>query len=105
MTIFLMIVGMGLVTFCLRLSFLALSGRWQLPLLLQRALYFVPVAILVALIVPDLIFIAGSYDLSLSNGRVIAAVVAALVAWRFKNVLLTLGVGMGLLYAFQALFG
>jgi branched-subunit amino acid transport protein len=105
MSIFLMIVGMGLVTFCLRLSFLALSGRWQLPLLLQRALYFVPVSILVALIVPDLIFIAGSYDWSLSNGRVVAAGLAALVAWRFKNVLLTLGVGMGLLYTFQALFG
>lgn len=105
MSILIMIVGMGVATFCLRLSFLALSGRWQLPLLAQSALSFVPVTILVALIVPDLIFIAGSYSWSLSNGRVVAALCAALAAWRFKNVLLTLGVGMGVLYAFQALFG
>lgn len=105
MNLLLLIAGMAVVTMALRLSFLALSGRWQLPLLAQRALYFVPVSVLVALTLPDLIFIAGSYDWSLGNGRIVAAVAATFVAWRFKNVLLTLVVGMGLLYTFQALFG
>jgi branched-subunit amino acid transport protein len=46
----------------------------------------------------------GSYDWSLANGRVIAALCAAFVAWKFKNVLLTMSVGMATLFAIQALF-
>lgn len=99
------IVGMALVTFAVRFSFIGLAGRWSLPELVQRSLQFVPVAMLVAIIVPDLVFLQGSYALSLANGRVIAALVAALVAWKTNSVILTIVVGMLVLFGVQALSG
>jgi branched-subunit amino acid transport protein len=39
---------------------------------------------------------------SLGNTRLVAGALAALVAWRTKNVLLTIGVGMAALWILQA---
>jgi len=43
-------------------------------------------------------------DLSLGNFRLLAGLVGALVAWRTRNVLLTLAAGMLALWGLQALF-
>ena len=45
----------------------------------------------------------GPLDISLSNVRLLAGLAATLVAWRTKNVLLTIGVGMAALWILQAL--
>ncbi|MBS3966566.1 MAG: AzlD domain-containing protein [Truepera sp.] len=101
--IWLAILGMGLITFGLRLSFLALSGRLAAPDWLTRALRFVPVAVLTALVVPAIIYREGVLSLSLSNERLIAGLLAAIVAWRTRSVLATLAVGMGGVWLLQAL--
>lgn len=101
--IWLAILGMGLITFGLRLSFLALSGRLAAPDWLTRALRFVPVAVLTALVVPAIIYREGVLSLSLSNERLIAGLLAAIVAWRTRSVLATLVVGMGGVWLLQAL--
>jgi branched-subunit amino acid transport protein len=101
--IWLAILGMGLVTFGLRLSFLALSGRLAVPDWLTRALRFVPVAVLTALVVPAIIYREGALSLSLDNERLIAGLLAAIVAWRTRSVLATLAVGMGGVWLLQAL--
>lgn len=93
----------GLLTYALRLSFIAGWRYLRLPPLLRRALRFVPVAVLVALIVPDLLRPAGSVDLTLDNHRLIAGLLAMAVAWRTRNVLLTIGVGMAALLVLQAI--
>jgi len=87
----------------LRLSFLALSGRLAAPDWLTRALRFVPVAVLTALVVPAIIYREGVLSLSLSNERLIAGLLAAIVAWRTRSVLATLAVGMGGVWLLQAL--
>lgn len=91
----------GAITFAYRLSFIALLERLSAPTLLGRALRFVPVAALTAIIAPDLLIHNGVIDLSLLNDRLIAGCVAILVAWRTKNTLLTIGVGMAALWALQ----
>lgn len=101
--IWLAILGMGLVTFGLRLSFLALSGRLAAPDWLTRALRFVPVAVLTALVVPAIIYREGALSLSLDNERLIAGLLAAIVAWWTRSVLATLAVGMGGVWLLQAL--
>ncbi|MBS3932911.1 MAG: AzlD domain-containing protein [Truepera sp.] len=101
--IWLAILGMGLITFGLRLSFLALSGRLAAPDWLTRALRFVPVAVLTALVVPAIIYREGALSLSLDNERLIAGLLAAIVAWRTRSVLATLAVGMGSVWLLQAL--
>ncbi len=92
----------GLITFATRLSFIALLGRVETPPLLTRALRFVPPAVLSAIIFPELLVRDGALRLSPGNARLVAGVIAAAVAWRTRNVLLTIAVGMGALWILQA---
>lgn len=94
----------GLLTFLTRLSFIALFGRWQPPGWLKRALRFVPPAVLSAIIFPEVLARDGVVVMSAENFRLVAALVAALVAWRTRNVILTIGSGMAVLYLLQWLW-
>jgi branched-subunit amino acid transport protein len=47
--------------------------------------------------------LSGVVDLSIGTERLLAGMLAALVAWRTRNVLLTLGVGLVALWILQAL--
>ncbi|MBX3493132.1 MAG: AzlD domain-containing protein [Parvibaculum sp.] len=103
-TLWLTIVAIGIGTFALRFSFIGLSGRLALPEPLTRALRFVPAAVLSAIILPAALRMPeGGLDIALDNPRLIACVLAAGVAWATKSVLATLAVGMGALWALQAL--
>ena len=96
------ILGAGAVTFALRLSFIALLGRIRVPPYLGRALRFVPAAVLTAMVIPLLFYEDGALEVWLGNERLLAGLVAALIAWRTRNVLLTLGGGMATLWILQA---
>jgi branched-subunit amino acid transport protein len=100
-SVWLIILFMGLVTFAIRLSVIGLSDKMELPALLRRGLRFVPPAVLSAIIAPDVLLREGQLDVSLGNVRLLAGVLAALVAWRTKNVLLTIAVGMAALWISQ----
>lgn len=102
MNMWLTILGAGAITFAIRLSLIALMGRVQVPPLIQQALRFVPPAVLSAIIFPELLMRNGAPDVSSGNTRLLAGVLAALVAWRTKNVLLTIGAGMAALWVLQA---
>jgi branched-subunit amino acid transport protein len=93
----------GLLTFALRLSFIIAQERIPMPALLKRALRFVPVAVLVALIVPELLLREGAWAVSLQNTRLLAGLVATGVAWFTRNVFLTIAAGMLALLLLQAL--
>ncbi len=92
----------GLLTFGLRVAFIVGWHRLTMPPLLQRALRFVPIAVLVALVVPDLLLVQG--ELALPNERLLAGLVAIAVAWRTRNVLLTIASGMASLLLLQMLW-
>jgi branched-subunit amino acid transport protein len=104
MNFWLIVIASGLVTYAIRLSFLAGADRLHLSPIWRRALRFVPIAVLTALIVPDLLFREGIFSLSLDNHRLIASMIAIAVAWRTGNTLLTIGAGMAALLALQRLF-
>lgn len=91
----------GAITFAYRASFIFFLGKLQLPGWLQRALRFVPVAALTAIIVPELFVRNGAIWVSWQNERLLAGLLAAAVAWWTKNILLTLLLGMGALYLLQ----
>jgi len=101
--LWLTIVGMGLVTYAIRLSVIALLGRVELPPNFQRALRFVPPAVLSAIIFPEILRPGGTFYFSPVNPRLIAGLIAGLVAWRTKNVLLTIAAGMVALWILQAI--
>jgi len=101
-TLWLTILGAGIVTFALRLSFIALLGRVEVPPFLERALRFVPAAVLTAVVVPLLLFENGAPGISLGNERLLAGLVAVLICWRTRSVPLTLVGGMATLWMLQA---
>jgi branched-subunit amino acid transport protein len=101
--LWLTVLGAGAVTFALRLSLIALLGRIRIPPSLGRALRFVPAAVLTAVVIPLLFYENGVLQFSLGNERLLAGLVAALIAWRTRNVLFTLGGGMATLWILQAI--
>ena len=101
MNIWVIMLAGGLLTFAMRLSFIFLFARVKVPDAVRRALRFVPPAVLSALILPALLMPAGRLDLSLDNRRWLAGLVAALVAWATKSVLLTILAGTASLLILQ----
>lgn len=99
--LWLTILAAGLVTYAIRLSFIAAHGRVRMPRWFTRALAFVPVAVLSAIVFPDLLTSGGALNLSPGNARLLAGIAAALVARRTKNVWLTIAVGMLALFLLQ----
>lgn len=97
------IIGMGVITYAVRVSPFLLLERLQLRPTLLQALRFVPTAVLSAIILPEMLMPDGVLALSLSNARLLAGLGAMMVAWYSRNVLWTIGVGMGLLWLLSAL--
>jgi branched-subunit amino acid transport protein len=105
MSVWLTMLFAGLVTFATRLSFIYLLDKIRLPDWFRRGLRFVPAAVLSALILPNLVSRNGALDLGVRNPELTAGLVAILVAWRTKNVLLTILAGMAALLVVRALLG
>ena len=102
-TLWLAMIGLGLLTFLTRLSFIALLHRWQAPLIVRRALRFVPVAVLTAIIIPELVLPNGVLDIQPANPRLLAGLLAAFVAWKTRNVIWTILAGMAFFWLLQFL--
>ena len=94
--------ALALGTFALRYSFIYFFGKVDMPNWLRNALRFVPASVLAALVAPALTYPNGVLDISLTNIRLLAGIGGAIVAWRTKNVLWTIIVGMVLFWILQA---
>jgi branched-subunit amino acid transport protein len=99
-----MIVG-GLITFGMRFSFIYLFGKFEIPETMRRALHYVPPAVLSAIVFPELLMHSDVLDISFDNTRLLAGVVAVVVAWYSKNTLLTIVAGMVALLLLQIFRG
>lgn len=103
MSDWLVIIGMGVITHLLRLSMIITAGRLSIGAPLRHALRFAPAAVLSAIILPELLLPSGVLDATLANARLLAGVVAILVAWRTQNMIWTVLAGMITLWMLQAL--
>lgn len=97
-----MLIG-GLITFGMRFSFIFLFGKFHIPETVRRALHYVPPAVLSAIVFPELFLRDGTLDLSFGNYRLLAGLVAMIVAWFTKNTLITILVGMIALFVLRSL--
>ncbi len=92
----------GAGTFAMRASFLAAASRLaEVPPFAQRLLRQIPPAALASLVAPALLRPGG--ELGIFQPRLAAGLLAAVVAWRTRNVALTLVVGLVALVALRAL--
>lgn len=90
----LIMIVIGILTFLIRLSFVLLQGKWQPPTFITRGLRFVPVAALTAIFIPEIALMDDQLAISLTNPRLLAGIIAILVAYKTKNALWTIAVGM-----------
>jgi branched-subunit amino acid transport protein len=83
------------VTFGIRYVLFALAGRVRFAPWLDRALTFVPPAVLTAIIVPAVLIPDGQQlDLSWHNPYLLGAILTITIAYITRNLLQTIGLGM-----------
>ena len=101
MNIWLVMLLGGLITFGIRFSLIYLFGQIHVPDTLRRALHYVPPAVFSAITFPELFLRNGTLNVSTDNTRLLAGLVAILVAWFSKNTLITILAGMVALVLLQ----
>lgn len=103
MTLWATVVGMGAVTYAIRLSVLVFISHHALPRLVREALRYLLPAVLVAIIVPAVLYVGEdeAFSATLDNERLLAALAACAIAWATKNVWLTVSAGMACLWLLQ----
>ena len=105
MSIWLIIVGVALVTFLLRASFIVFADPHRFPHAFRQALTFVPPAVLAAIVAPGLLMPQGVFDATLANPRWIAGLVALAVAARTRHPLAPIAAGLPALWLLQWAMG
>jgi branched-subunit amino acid transport protein len=94
----------GLLTFAMRFSFIYAFGRVRVPPTVHRALRFVPPAVLSAIVFPAVLMPQDRIDVGLGNHRLIAGLAAVAVAAWTKKTLPTIVAGMAVLLLLQSAF-
>lgn len=89
------VLGMMLVTYIPRMLPLVVLARVNIPQIIMDWLKYIPVAVLAALLAPELMVVNG--NISFINAGVVAAVPCFIVAFRTKNLFYTVFVGMGMM--------
>lgn len=90
----LLIFLMAAVTYLPRYLPFAFAGRLRLPLTVERALDYVPIAVLTAIIAQTALVRGGQLDFSLANYHAIAALAAFVAALIWRRLYLTITVGL-----------
>lgn len=85
---------MAAVTYLPRYLPFALAGRVRLPAALARALDYVPIAVLTAIITQSALFRGGELELGLHNSHAVSAAAAFTAALLWRNLFVTVGVGL-----------
>ena len=94
MSIWWTVIGMALVTYALRASFMILPPHVETPPLLRRALRYVPAAVLTAIWAPEIVLSPGYEQLA-------AGAVAIAVAWHWRLTFATIVAGLAALHLFH----
>lgn len=85
-----------LLTLVLKTGPVTLLKGGDFPPLLRRWLDYIPVAVMAALVGPDIFFYNGHFDFSFSNLFLLVSIPTLLVAWLSKNYFVTIAFGIAL---------
>ena len=101
MSHWLVIVGVSLVTFSLRASFIVFADPHRFPHAFRQALAFVAPSVLAAIVAPGLLAPEGMLSMGLDNPRWIAGLVAIAFSTRLRTPFAAILSGMATLWALQ----
>ncbi len=99
------VVIIGLGTYFTRLSFIGAFGEREMPAWMELPLRYVAPAVLGAIVLPAVAMPDGVVEFAPTvNPRFLAAVIAGVVAYKWRNVSLVIVVGMASLWVLDWLF-
>ncbi len=102
MNITLTIIGMAVITFLIKALIFILGDRIAFSAMLKKALDFVPVTVLTAIIVPMVLAPHGQgMELSWRNPQLVAATVAITVSAATRHQLATIMIGLSVFFGWQ----
>ena len=103
MSILLVCLGMGAVTYVPRVLPLLLFADREMPNWLKEVLKFVPVAMLSALVAKDVFFKDDALFMTLANPKILALLVLIPIAAKFKSITISLVVGVASILLFSTI--
>lgn len=92
--ILLVILGMAVVTFFTRFGSLLLLRFTGIPPSFNRWLKYMPIGILASLILPTILIPQGQLDVGWHNPYLIAGIITSLLAFKSRNAILSMSLGM-----------
>lgn len=103
-TFWIVISVIGIATIIMRGSFILTADRFKLSDKFTDILKFIPASVLAALVAPAIFYHEGMVGVLHGKERLLAGIIALLVAYKTRNIFLTILTGMGTLYLMQYLF-
>ncbi|WP_397379110.1 AzlD domain-containing protein [Pseudomonas sp.] len=105
MEVWLLILGMALITFAIRYSLFAFPDLRFSPLV-RQGLHYVPTAVLSAIVLPGMLIPDGQqWAFNSENAYLLAGVVTIAIAALTRHLLATIGGGLLVFFALRALLG
>jgi branched-subunit amino acid transport protein len=105
MSIWLLILGMALITFVIRYSLFAFP-ELRFPPLVRQGLHYVPTAVLTAIVVPGMLLPDGQHwALALDNAYLLAGLACIAIAGVTRHLLATIGGGLLVFFLLRWWFG
>ena len=101
LTSFLLVLGMALVTYGLRVSFFLPGVGERFPPKLRQAAAYVSVAVLTAIIVPEIFIPHGQWQTF--SPQLAGAMATGFIVWHSKKLMLGIALGMAVYYLFRSL--
>ena len=98
MSVWLIVILAGVGTYVTRLSFIGILGDREIPGWVETPLRLVAPAVIAAIAIPEIVAPTGTVDISVDNLRLLAGLVAIVVAWKTRSIGWTIGLGMPTLW-------
>lgn len=92
--IFLVIIGMFLVTFIPRIFPLIFFSKNKMNRELERFITYFPISILTCLVIKEIFFLDGRLSINLTNPNIIPALFSLIVAIKSRSIALTIASGI-----------
>ncbi|MCG0276657.1 MAG: AzlD domain-containing protein [Thermosediminibacteraceae bacterium] len=90
----LLLLGMAFVTYLPRLIPVMILSKRNIPEVLVKFLKFIPVSVLSALLLPNILMVDNKINLSSSNTLLVTSILTFPLAYKTRNMFLTVIAGM-----------
>ncbi len=98
-----LIISMAIVALFTRFISISVFSNTNVPLWFKKWLKHIPTAVFTALIAPAIFVPKGQFDLSSENHYLLAGMATIFVAWKYRNFVLTVGIGTAVILGLHCL--